>query len=247
MIDRVLVLGGDSDIGVATAARLVRDRGATGVVLAGRSLEALAAREAELEALGASVDGVEWDARNTERHERVLGRVFDAGDVDVVVLAVGVLGDQAAIESDTDELVRVVDTNFTGCAAALTVVAERLRQQGHGLIAVLSTIAATQARRANFGYGASKAGLDAFALGTGDALDGTGARMLVVRPGFVRTSMTAGMDEAPFSCDAEHVAAAISESLDHRGRAVVYVPGPVRFVSWLLRILPRALVRRLPR
>jgi decaprenylphospho-beta-D-erythro-pentofuranosid-2-ulose 2-reductase len=193
------------------------------------------------------VECVEWDARDVARHERVLGRLFDADDIDVVVLTVGVLGDQAAVESDVEELRRVIDTNFTGCAAALTAVAGCLRRQGHGMVAVLSTIAATQARRSNFGYGASKAGLDAFALGTGDALAGSGARVLVVRPGFVRTTMTAGMDEAPFSCDAGDVGEAISAALDHRNRAVVYVPGPVRFVSWLLRVLPRALVRRLPR
>lgn len=243
----MLVLGGNSDIGVATAARLVSERGAGEVVLAGRDLDVLRARAEQLSALGADVDAVAWDATDVGRHEQVLGEVFAAGDVDVVVLAVGVLGDQAAIEADTDELVRVVETNFTGCAAALTAVAGELRAQGHGTVAVLSTIAATQARRANFGYGASKAGLDAFALGLGDALDGTGARVLVVRPGFVRTSMTEGMAEAPFSCDPEDVAAAISAALDHRGRAVVYVPAPVRFVSWVLRSLPRPLLRRLPR
>lgn len=241
------MLAGDSDIGVAAAARLVRDRNAEEVVLAGRSVDALGARAEQLRRLGASVECLRWDVTELEAHATLVGEVFAAGDVDVVVLAAGVLGDQAVAEADATELARVVETNFTGSAAVLTAVADQLRAQGHGTVVVLSTIAATQARRSNFAYGSSKAGLDAFALGMGDALAGTGAHVLVVRPGFVRTSMTDGMDEAPFSCDADDVARAISDALEHPRPTVIYVPGAVRFVSWLLRVLPRAWLRRLPR
>lgn len=246
-IDSVLVLGGDSDIGVATAAELIRVRGAGRVVLAGRRPDRLEERAATLAALGATVSTIRWDATEVDRHEEALGGVFDEGDVDVVVLAAGVLGDQATIEEDPAAVRRLVDTNFAGPAAALVVVAERLRRQGHGLLVVLSSIAATQARRANFGYGSSKAGLDAFALGLGDALDGAGPNVLVVRPGFVRSSMTAGMPEAPLSCDPQDVARAITAAADATPPAVLYVPPAVRWVSWLLRALPRGLVRRLPR
>ncbi len=246
-LDRVLVLGGDSDIGIATAHRLVRDRGARSIVLAGRSAAALQRRAAGLEADGATVTCVEWDVTDIDGHEEVLGALFAAGDVDVTVLAAGVLGDQSRLEEDPDELLRVVTTNFTGPAAAVRSLAELLTHQGHGVLVVLSSLAATQARRANYGYGATKAGLDAFALGTSDALAGTGARVVVVRPGFVRSAMTAGMEDAPFACDPEDVAAAISEAIERPSRTVVYVPAAVRYVSWVLRALPRAAVRRLPR
>lgn len=246
-LDRVLVLGGDSDIGIAVAHRLVADRGASSVVLAGRSPAALQARAAGLEAAGADVICLDWDVTDMDRHEEVLGGVFAENDVDVTVLAAGVLGDQGRLEQDPDELLRVLTTNFTGPAAAVRVLTELLTTQGHGLLVVLSSIAATQARRANYGYGASKAGLDAFALGASDALDGTGARVVVIRPGFVRSSMTADLDEAPFACDPDDVAAAINNAIEQPRRTVHYVPPAVRYVSWVLRLLPRAVVRRLPR
>lgn len=244
-LDRVLVLGGDSDIGAATVDRLVDRRGAGSVVLAGRSVDALERRAAGWRDRGVDVTCLAWDATEVERHDDVLAPAF-AEDVDVVVLAAGQLGDQATLEADPAALAAFITTNFTGCATAAAVVADRLRRQGHGALVVLSTIAATQARRANFAYGSTKAGLDAFALGLGDALDGTGARVVVVRPGFVRSAMTEGMQAAPFACDPADVAAVVDTALD-RPHAVAYAPGPVRFVSWLLRLLPRALVRRLPR
>lgn len=245
-LDRVLVLGGDSDIGVAVAARLVTERGASHVVLAGRSPDRIQARRAKLEPLGATVDVVAFDARAFDTHTAFVDQVAtDHGDLDVVVLAFGVLGDQARSETDPAHVVDVLETNFVGAASVCVPIAERLRAQGHGTLVVLSSIAGVQARRANFTYGASKAGLDAFALGLGDALAGSGASVLVVRPGFVHTKMTTGMDAAPFSTTPEAVAEATVDAIGGHAN-VIAVPGAVRPVGWVLRALPRAVLRRLP-
>ena len=245
-LDRVLVLGGDSDIGVAIARRLVADRGASHVLLAGRSPDRIEGRRAELESHGARVDVVLFDARATDGHAAFVDQVArDHGDLDVVVLAVGMLGDQARSEADPAHVVDVLETNFVGPAAVCVPVAERLRAQGHGTLVVLSSVAGVQARRANFTYGSSKAGLDAFALGLGDALAGSGASVLVVRPGFVHSKMTAGMDAAPFSTTPEAVAEATVDAIGGHAN-VVAVPGAVRPVGWVLRALPRAVLRRLP-
>lgn len=244
-IDRVLVLGGDSDIGVTVAEALVRDRGASEVVLAGRRPDELGVRESRLQAAGARIRTLAFDALDFDSHDGFVEEAFGHGDVDVVVLAFGVLGDQARSETDGAFARSVVQTNFTGAVSVLVPLAERLRQQGHGDIVVLSSIAAVQARRANYTYGASKAGLDAFALGLGDALAGTGARVLVVRPGMVRTKMSAGMPEAPFTTDATTVGTAVVHALDDRTANVLHVPAPVRFVAWVLRLLPRPVLRML--
>jgi decaprenylphospho-beta-D-erythro-pentofuranosid-2-ulose 2-reductase len=100
-------------------------------------------------------------------------------------------------------------------------------------------------RRANFIYGSSKAGLDGFAQGLGDSLVGSGARVMVVRPGFVTTKMTAGMKPAPLAASAEQVAAAILEGLA-KGAQIVWAPGALRPMMILARHLPRAVFRRLP-
>ena len=106
-------------------------------------------------------------------------------------------------------------------------------------------MAGERVRRSNFVYGATKAGFDGFCLGLGEALRGSGARVLVVRPGFVRTAMTAGMEEAPLAVGPEDVAAAVVDGVD-AGRDLIWVPGTMRGVMSALRHIPRPLFRRLP-
>jgi decaprenylphospho-beta-D-erythro-pentofuranosid-2-ulose 2-reductase len=124
-------------------------------------------------------------------------------------------------------------------------VARLLRAQGHGTLVVLSSVAGERVRRANFIYGSSKAGTDAFALGLGDALRGSGARVLTVRPGFVRTKMTEGLPAAPLSTTADAVAEATVRALAS-GRELIWVPAQLRLVFVVFRHLPRVLWRRLP-
>ncbi|MBB4983504.1 decaprenylphospho-beta-D-erythro-pentofuranosid-2-ulose 2-reductase [Streptomyces nymphaeiformis] len=240
----LLVLGGTSEIGLATARRLIARR--TRVVrLAGRPSPALTAAADSLRALGADVRTVPFDALDTESHEERLGKIFTEGDIDMVLLAFGVLGDQARDESDPVAAVRVAQTNYTGAVSAGLVCAGALQEQGHGSLVVLSSVAGERARRANFIYGSSKAGLDAFAQGLGDALHGTGVHVMVVRPGFVRSKMTAGLAEAPLATTPEAVAGAIELGLRRRSETV-WVPGALRLVMSAVRHVPRPLFRRLP-
>ncbi len=188
---------------------------------------------------------VAFDALDPESHEEALGKVFAEGDVDLVLLAFGILGDQAHDEREPASAVRVAQTNYTGAVSAGLVCARALQTQGHGSLVVLSSVAGERARRANFIYGSSKAGLDAFAQGLGDALHGTGVHVMVVRPGFVRSKMTAGMEEAPLATTPEAVASAIELGLRRRSETV-WVPGTLRLVMSALRHLPRPVFRRLP-
>ncbi|KOG11359.1 MULTISPECIES: decaprenylphospho-beta-D-erythro-pentofuranosid-2-ulose 2-reductase [Streptomyces] len=240
----LLVLGGTSEIGLATARRLIARRTRT-VWLAGRPSPALTAAADSLRRLGAEVHTVPFDALDTASHEERLGKVFTEGDIDVVLLAFGVLGDQASDESDPVAAVRVAQTNYTGAVSSGLVCAGALQAQGHGSLVVLSSVAGERARRADFIYGSSKAGLDAFAQGLGDALYGTGARVMVVRPGFVRSRMTAGRAPAPLATTPEAVASAIELGLRRRSETV-WVPGALRMVMAAVRHAPRPLFRLLP-
>ncbi|KES06779.1 short-chain dehydrogenase [Streptomyces toyocaensis] len=240
----LLVLGGTSEIALATARRLIARR-TRAVWLAGRPSPGLDEAAEQLRGLGAEVRTVAFDALDPAAHEEALGKVFAEGDVDLVLLAFGTLGDQAHDERDPEAAVRVAQTNYTGAVSAGLVCAGALQAQGHGSLVVLSSVAGERARRANFIYGSSKAGLDAFAQGLGDALYGTGVHVMVVRPGFVRTRMTAGLPEAPLATTPEAVAAAVELGLRRRAETV-WVPGALRVVMSALRHLPRAVFRRLP-
>lgn len=242
----LLVLGGSSEIGLACARALVA-RSTRRIVLAGRSPERLGAAAATLRADGAEdVDTIALEAEESAGQPAVVERAFARlGDVDVVLLAIGTLPDQQRAEHDPELAAATMRVNLAGPVALLTAAADRLRAQGHGAIVVLSSVAAERPRRANFVYGASKAGLDAYAQGLGDALVGTGVDVLVVRPGFVRTRMTAGLDAAPFATTAEAVAAAVVRGLERRS-GTVWVPGHLRALMIVVRHLPRAVFRRLP-
>jgi decaprenylphospho-beta-D-erythro-pentofuranosid-2-ulose 2-reductase len=238
-VQSVLVLGGTSEIGLATAKALVERRART-VVLAARSPDACAPAAEELRSAGAStVEAVRFDAVDTASHAAFVSEAFDRfGDIDLALVAFGVLGEE-------DEPVEVLQVNLVGAASVMTALARRMSDQGHGTIVLLSSVAGERARKSNYMYGSSKAGIDAFAQGLGDSLAGTGVHVMVVRPGFVKTKMTEGRDPVPFSTTADAVAAEIVKGLA-RGAHTVWAPPVLRVVMSVLRHVPRPLFRRLP-
>jgi len=243
-VQSVLTLGATSDIARATGLALTRT-GARHFVLAARDTDAAERAAAELHAAGATTRVQTFEAEDVASHERLLDEAFATGDIDLVLLAFGVLCDQEQALRDPAVAVHTATVNYVAAVSLLVGVAQRLRHQGHGTIVVLSSVAGQRARKSNFVYGSSKAGLDAFAQGLGDALAPEGVRVLVVRPGFVHTRMTAGMPPAPLSTTPDRVADAIVLALAH-GTETVWVPRPLRLVMAVLCHLPRAVFRRLP-
>ena len=192
----VLVLGGTSDIALATV-RLWAATGRPRVTLAARPGPRRDAAEAEVRALGLEVDAVDFDAEATDDHPGIIDAL--PGDIDVALVAFGVLGDEEEAWQDHASAVQHARVNYVGAVSVGVCLANRMRRQGHGAIVALSSVAGERVRRSNFVYGSSKAGMDGFYLGLGEALRGTGVHVLVVRPGFVHTKMTAGRDAAPLS------------------------------------------------
>ena len=238
---RVLLIGGTSEIGLAIVRRLAGE-GPVRPFLLGRDREALAQVAAEF--AGAEFDVVDADALDS--HEAAIAQAFDRfAGCDVVVLAVGVLGAQAGLDAGRDESLRVLRVNFLGGGSLLLAALDALRRQGRGVLVVLSSVAAERPRAGNAIYGAAKAGLDSLAQGLADSLAGSGVRVLVVRPGFVRTRMTAGLKAAPFAVSAEEVAEATARGLAGDAHTI-WVPRALRYVFAVLRHLPRPIYRRLP-
>jgi decaprenylphospho-beta-D-erythro-pentofuranosid-2-ulose 2-reductase len=242
VLRRVLLLGGRSEIGLSILAALAAPP-QTEVLLAGRD-------RAELIAAGAALPyrlrAYHFDALETAAHQAFVDRVFAAGPVDLVISAAGVLVPQPKLDRNPQLAADLIGTNFTGHVTALLACADRMRQQGHGTIVVLSSIAAIRPRRANLVYGASKAGLDSFARGLADALHASGVRVLLVRPGFVIGRMTAGLRPAPLSTTPADVGHAVAVALV-RGDQIVWVPRSLALLAAALRLIPRPVWRRIGR
>ncbi len=243
-VQSVLVLGGSSEIAVATVKELAKGRCRT-AVLAGRDVAALEPVAADLRAAGVTaVDLVAFDAADPASHQAVIDGVFAAHpDLDVVIIAFGVLGNQEVFDHDPVAAAEAVVTNFAGGVSAGLVVAGHLRRQGHGTLVVITSVAGERVRADNVVYGSTKAGLDGFAQGLGDRLAGSGASVMVVRPGFVRTKMTAHLADGPMATTAEAVAIDVVAGLQ-QGADTVWSPAKLRPVFGILKLLPRPLWRK---
>jgi decaprenylphospho-beta-D-erythro-pentofuranosid-2-ulose 2-reductase len=242
----VVVLGGTSDIARAIALELVRTR-TREVVLAGRKPDELAAAARELVLAGAtSTAVVTFDAEDPSKATQCVSSAFDqiAGPVDLVIIAVGAMGDQDSDENDAVASARMITVNFTWPVAALAEIRRRLVAQGSGRILVISSVAAIRVRRASYLYSGAKAGLDRLCEGLADSLEGTGVSLQILRPGFVRTKMTTGLKEAPFSTDPDAVARDVIKGLATSHR-VITSPHILVYLFAILRHLPAPLWKKI--
>jgi decaprenylphospho-beta-D-erythro-pentofuranosid-2-ulose 2-reductase len=186
------------------------------------------------------------DADRPDQHGAALSAAFELlGGIDLAILAVGVLGSRGGLPQDMPGAVEVLRVNTVGAGSLLLETARLLRAQGSGTIVVLSSVAAERPRAANAVYCASKAGLDALAQALGDDLAGSGVRVMVVRPGFVHTRMTAGLSAPPMATTPAVVASETIRGL-RRGSHTVWAPRRLRWVMIVMRLLPRSVFRRIP-
>lgn len=242
----LLLLGGTSEIGLAICEEYLK-KGPMRVILAalpndpGRD-----AAVAQLKSAGASrVDLIDFDALDTESHPKVIDRAWADGDVDVAIVAFGLLGDAEELWQNQPKAVQIAQINYTAAVSVGVLVGEKMKAQGYGRIIAMSSAAGERVRRSNFVYGSTKAGLDGFYLGLGEALHEYGPRVLVIRPGQVRTRMSAGVKEAPLTVNKEDVAK-LAVTASAQGKELVWAPGAFRYVMMVLRHIPRKIFRKLP-
>ncbi len=241
-IDSVLLIGGTSDIGRAIVRELSPRRE---VVLLGRDPTALARVAEELATeLHVKVEVVLWDASLASDDSGIFDTVFAQRDIDVAVVAVGVLGDVSTHLSRPRAAVEMAGATYLGAMSALLHSARHMKSQGHGHLVVLSSFAVVRPRSSNFVYGSAKAGLDYLARGLADSLRGSQVRVTVLRMGFVRTRMTRHLPSAHFAISAEDVAAQVVAAMSG-GPTVSYAPRTLRAVAAAIRTLPGPVFRRL--
>jgi decaprenylphospho-beta-D-erythro-pentofuranosid-2-ulose 2-reductase len=241
----VVVLGGSSDIARAVIRKLGAAHAHT-VVLAGRNQDLLDGAAQEARTYGvSSTETVIFDASDVANARATVSQSFDkaGGRVDLVIVAVGILGKRFVMEDDAEAAGLMATVNFAWPVAALAEVRRRLVSQGSGRILVMSSVAAVRVRRVAYLYDGPKAGLDRLCSGLADSLEGTGVTLQLLRPGFVRSKMTTGDPEPPFTTGVDEVAENVMKGMAS-GERVIWSPPILRYVFFALRHLPAPLWRK---
>jgi len=243
----IVLFGGTSELGSSTVQHLVTPS-VRHIVLVSRNIDAAEATEQQFlsEAPDAEVHHIRFDGADSATMAQIVDEVVSiAGDIDVAVIAHALLGQDVDGYQNPSDVQNVVDVNVTATIALMYALAARMRVQKHGTICVFSSVAGVRVRKANALYGASKAAIDAFALALGHDLRDCGVSVVVVRPGFVHTKMTANMKVAPFATTPDVVGRKAADGI-RKQDDVVWVPGVMRFIFGVFRVLPESLWRRLP-
>ena len=241
----VLILGANAGIGRALAAEFASHQ--YDLILAGRDLEDLQSLAADLHLRhNVSARAERVDVLNFAALESALAACLaPAGDsLEGVVLSTGYLGDPETARKDVNEARRILDTNFTGAALALNVVANHFEQKRKGFICALSSVAGDRGRQSNYLYGSAKGGLTTYLQGLRNRLYPSGVHVITVKPGFVDTRMVFGRAKLPLVAAPEAVARDIYYAVKSR-KNVVYVPWFWRPIMFMVRMIPEALFKKL--
>ena len=241
---KILVLGATSGIAEATC-RLWAAQGAS-LFLVARNADKLAAVAADLKTRGASfVDTAVADLDDTSNHPTLLAHAINSlAGMDVAYLTHGILGDQAAAEQDFETAAQILHTNFISVVSLLTWLANFCVQRHAGTLAVISSVAGDRGRKSNYLYGASKAGLSAFLGGLRNRVDREGVTILTIKPGPVKTAMTASMKGSEKFADVDKVAQSIVNAVDKR-RDSLYVPFQWQPIMFVIRHIPESIFKKL--
>lgn len=241
----VVILGASSGI-AAEMARLYAARGADFGLL-GSSAERLAEVSADLHVRGAGrIRTLAIDLAAPAPYETIISDLAaELGGIDVFILAYGILGDQARAHEDLQHAAAILVTDFTSAALWLLAAAKCMSRNGSGTIAVFCSVAGDRGRRSNYVYGSAKAGLAVFAQGMAHELAASGPRIVIVKPGFVITPMTAGMNRAgPLWSEARRVARIVTNAIDRKRGPVIYVPWFWRWIMLIIRLVPAPIFHR---
>jgi decaprenylphospho-beta-D-erythro-pentofuranosid-2-ulose 2-reductase len=241
---RVVLLGATKGMGRALA-RLFAERGDR-LFLVGRDAEDLERSAADLEIRGAPfVATSHCDLLDPAGFAAALDHAWEAlGGCDTVVVTAGLFASQDEIEANPDLCARLLTADFTNTVLFCEEVRRRFLAAGGGCLCVFSSVAGERARKPVVLYGAAKAGLSYYLEGLDHKFRSQGLRTVLVKPGFVRTGMTAGLPAPPFAGEPEDVARRVLQAID-RGTPQVFAPSIWRWVMLAIRWLPRSVMRRI--
>jgi len=241
---KVAILGATKGMGRSLARELAA-RGDT-LCLLGRDAADLdkSAADLRVRAPKAAVSTAVCDLEDRATHASALATAeAELGGLDVVVVTAGMFATQDVLESDPELLARVLSVDFTETVLFCEAARKRLLARGGGTLCVFSSVAGDRGRKPVVLYGAAKAGPSSYCEGLDHRFRSQGLRTICIKPGFVKTGMTAGLSPPPFAGEPDDVARAVVRAID-RGTPVAYVPGIWWLVMWVIRRLPRLVMRR---
>lgn len=246
MTQHILIIGASSAIAQACA-RKWQSGSPARFFLVARDVGKLDQVGADLTARGAEATTHVMDCTVVVDHAAMLDHCWAVlqGRVDIVLIAHGTLPDQAACEADVQKALQAMSDNATSVIALLTLIANRMANQGQGVVAVISSVAGDRGRPSNYVYGTAKAAVSVFCEGLRARLFKYGVHVLTIKPGFVATPMTEGLPlPGPLVASADRVAGDIVHAVAHR-RDVLYTPGFWRLIMLVIRLIPIRIFKRL--
>ena len=240
---KILIIGANSAIARACA-RIYANQHAE-LYLLGRDQLRLDELVADLGIRGAaSVAGTVVDLADCESHEAALQKACAAlGEIDVALIAHGTLPDQVACEEDFAAAEFALRVNGSSVISLLTLLAAQMKQQHHGTLAVITSVAGDRGRQPNFVYGAAKAMVSTYLQGLRGRLFEHNIHIVDIKPGLVDSPMTAHMDKGMLFSSPERVASKIVRSIARR-KHTVYAPGYWHIILWVVRAIPDFIFKR---
>lgn len=244
MKKRILILGATSAIAVEVA----RQYALAGydLVFSGRDLSSLERLAADFQIrYQIQASCFSFHAEDWEEHARFLDKVLEkTGGLDGVLLAFGSLGEHALALKDFSEAKKMIDCNFVGACSICHHLANYFVERGRGFIAAISSVAGDRGRQSNYVYGAAKGGFSIFLQGLRNRLHPLGVDVITIKPGFIDTAMTYGLEKVPFVSSPESIAPQIYRAIQ-KGKDVVYAPPFWRYVMGIIKLIPERIFKRL--
>lgn len=241
-MQHVLIIGATSDVAKACAHLYAKNH--YRLSLAGRNLVALQLLAKDIHIrYGVSCECLELDVLDISKHQTFVDSLIDFPEI--TLCFAGYLGNQQQALHKWDETERILQTNFTGVVSVINRLIVRYEQRGSGTIAVLSSVAGERGRQSNYFYGSAKAGLSAYLSGLRNQLASVGVHVISVKPGFIATKMTEGI-ELPklLTASPEQVAQAIFKGV-RKKKNTVYVLGIWRYIMLIIKAIPESIFKKL--
>lgn len=243
-LNNIIVIGATSGIAQAICRQLAQRH--CRLFLVARDTEKLTSVAGDLKVRGGDIAGVyETDLADTGTHAEMLASAWrQLGTVDAAIIAHGILGDQKEAERQWSEAAAILNVNFTSVASLVTHLANDFEKQGFGQIVAIGSVAGDRGRKTNYVYGSAKAAVETLAEGVRHRLAGKAIGVLLVKPGFVDTPMTANLPRSPLTASPDYVAGKIVDAMDN-SKSTIYVPSFWYLIMWIIRMLPERIFNRL--